>query len=92
MSFNASKAVLMVALLLLIQFIVKIIYRLTYHPLAGFPGPKIAAITYLYEYYYDLLIGDGPGGRYYIRINELHEKHGNEVVKYDSVNADKVQS
>ena len=92
MSFSTSNAILAIALLLLVQFVFKIIYRLTYHPLATFPGPKIAAITYLYEYYYDLLHGKGPGGRYHIRIDKLHEKYGKEAVKYDLVNSLKVRS
>jgi hypothetical protein len=35
-----------------LSFIVLAIYRVTFHPLAGFPGPFLAKISPLYEYYY----------------------------------------
>ncbi|KAJ4292534.1 hypothetical protein N0V90_009197 [Kalmusia sp. IMI 367209] len=50
-------------------------YRAYFDPLSKFPGPKIAAATQLYEFYYDFLAG-GPGGRYTWRIKEMHDKYG----------------
>ncbi|KAI5917026.1 putative cytochrome P450 [Camillea tinctor] len=49
-----------------------IIYRLYFHPLASFPGPKLASVTTLYEFYYD---GIKPG-KYMFKIKELHDKYG----------------
>ncbi|KAF2166545.1 hypothetical protein M409DRAFT_66571 [Zasmidium cellare ATCC 36951] len=49
-----------------------IIYRLTLHPLAKFPGPKIAACTQLYEFYHDVL----RSGQYQFLINNLHDQYG----------------
>jgi len=50
------------------------VYRLYLSPIAKFPGPKLAALTYWYEFYYDV-IKDG-GGKYTRKIEELHEIYG----------------
>ena len=47
-------------------------YRLTFHPLAGFPGPKLAASSLLYEYYYDGICW----GRFWVKLQELHKQYG----------------
>lgn len=47
-------------------------YRMFLHPLASFPGPKLAIATYWYEWYYDLVLG----GQYTFKLKELHEKYG----------------
>lgn len=46
--------------------------RAYFSPLSGFPGPKLAAITYLYEFYYDWWLG----GQYIFEIERLHKKYG----------------
>ncbi|KAI9667579.1 MAG: hypothetical protein M1821_000395 [Bathelium mastoideum] len=56
---------------------VVIIYRLYFHPLARFPGPKLAAATYLYAQYYDLWLG----GQYVFKLKELHDRYG-PVVRF----------
>jgi hypothetical protein len=43
-----------------------------FHPLAKFPGPKIAASSYLYEAYYDWWCV----GRYGKVIARMHELYG----------------
>ena len=48
------------------------IYRLYWSPIAKFPGPKLAAVTYLYELYYDIV----KRGKYTFKIEELHAKYG----------------
>jgi hypothetical protein len=49
------------------------IYRITLHPLAHIPGPKLAGMTFWYEFYYDVYPN---GGQYLWQINRLHEKYG----------------
>lgn len=48
------------------------VYRLCFSPLARFPGPKLAALTLWYEFYYDVI----KRGRYTWKIAELHERYG----------------
>ncbi|KAI4247340.1 MAG: hypothetical protein L6R42_009660 [Xanthoria sp. 1 TBL-2021] len=57
---------------LILYPIILTVYRLAFHPLSGFPGPKLAAATRLYEAYYDVL----KGGKYIFKINELHKTYG----------------
>ncbi|GKZ49379.1 hypothetical protein AbraIFM66951_001785 [Aspergillus brasiliensis] len=48
------------------------IYRLHLHPLRSFPGPRLAALTFWYEFYYDVILG----GQYVFQIRRLHERYG----------------
>ena len=58
--------------LLLVAKILHVIYRFTFHPLAKFPGPKLAAATNLFGAYYDLI----EGGNYVKHLPEWHDKYG----------------
>ncbi|GKU07521.1 cytochrome p450 [Fusarium langsethiae] len=49
-----------------------VVYRLFFHPLAGFPGPKLAAATLWYETYYDVWLK----GKYVFEIKDMHKKYG----------------
>lgn len=42
------------------------------HPLSRFPGPKLAAMTILYEGWYDLI----KVGRYTWEIQKMHDQYG----------------
>jgi hypothetical protein len=47
-------------------------YRLRIHPLAHIPGPKLAAVSWWYEFYFDVI----QQGRYVFKIQELHKRYG----------------
>ena len=49
-----------------------VIYRLYFSPLAKIPGPKLAALTTWYEFYYDVI----QPGQYVFKIKQLHGKYG----------------
>ena len=48
------------------------IYRLFFHPLSGIPGPKLAAISWNYERYFDVY----QGAQFWRQIGELHKQYG----------------
>ncbi|CAG8959842.1 hypothetical protein HYFRA_00001751 [Hymenoscyphus fraxineus] len=50
------------------------IYRLYFHPLAKYPGPRLAALTGWTEAYYELFHGDG--GQFIFVYAKWHEKYG----------------
>lgn len=58
-------------------------YRLYLSPLAKFPGPKLAALTLWYEFYYDVV----KGGKYTWKIGELHEQYGESLnrIRYQAL-------
>ncbi|KAG7058520.1 Cytochrome p450 [Colletotrichum scovillei] len=46
--------------------------RLYFSPISHVPGPRLAALTQLYEFYYDIVLG----GQYTFKIIELHRRYG----------------
>lgn len=46
--------------------------RLFSSPIAHIPGPKLAALTFWFEFYYDVV----QKGRYEWKIKQLHEQYG----------------
>jgi hypothetical protein len=55
--------------------LVMVIYRLHFHPLNRFPGPRLAAATSLYEIYFSAW---GPGV-FEHEINEMHRQYGKQA-------------
>jgi hypothetical protein len=59
-------------MLVLIVFTTRRVYSVYFGPLAKFPGPKLAAATLWFEFYYDVILK----GQYTFKIKELHQKYG----------------
>ncbi|KAF3482546.1 benzoate 4-monooxygenase cytochrome P450 [Arthroderma uncinatum] len=53
-------------------FVIQTIYRLYFHPLSKFPGPKLAAIGRYYEFYFSVI----KGGMYIWEVQRMHEEYG----------------
>lgn len=49
-----------------------VIYRLYLSPIAQFPGRKLAALTFWYEFYFDVI----KRGSYVWKIQEMHDIYG----------------
>ncbi len=72
MDFIASTRLAFFAGGLLIYLVGLAVYRLYLSPLAKFPGPKLAALTLWFEFYYDVV----QRGRYTWKIAEMHKRYG----------------
>lgn len=69
---HLEQAVLLCCVVFVLYATSLAIYRLYLHPLAGIPGPKLAALTRYYEAYFDVC----KGGVYTFKISELHKEYG----------------
>ncbi|PGH11994.1 hypothetical protein AJ80_06892 [Polytolypa hystricis UAMH7299] len=69
------RLVLLVPLAWILYALGLVIYRLFFHPLRHFPGPKLAAATYYYETYHDWFKGPYKGMNEY-NVRELHRQYG----------------
>lgn len=64
------------ALLILSLYLASLaIYRLYLSPVAKFPGPKLAALSLWYEFYYDVI----GRGQYCFEIDKLHDLYGTNI-------------
>ncbi|KAJ2903702.1 Cytochrome p450 [Zalerion maritima] len=68
----SSHGYLAVCVALLVYWSQLAVRRLFLSPIAHIPGPKLAAMTQLYESYYDIWLG----GQYTLRILEMHKQYG----------------
>ena len=71
---SVQNLILLFLVLGLLYFVLTAIYNVTLHPLAGFPGPKLAAATVLYELYFEIF--HGLGAQYYKEYQRMHEVYG----------------
>lgn len=67
-----TETAIAIILLQLGWLIYGVIYRLFLSPLAKIPGPKLAALTSWYEFYYDVI----KPGKYVWKIKDLHTEYG----------------
>lgn len=67
-----------VVLLSLSWILVTAVQRLWFSPLAKVPGPKLAALSTLYEFYYDCICT----GKYVFEIQKMHHKYGKRCILY----------
>lgn len=58
-----------------------VFYRLYLHPLARFPGPKIAAVTSWYEAYFEIVLK----GQYSRQISKLHDQYGMLIARLSNL-------
>ena len=63
--------------LLILQYGLKIVYRLWLSPLARFPGPRIAGMTSLYEFYFDYF----RQATYCFEIERMHKTYGRQILR-----------
>lgn len=64
------------------------VYRLYFSPLSNFPGPKLAALTGLYEFYYDYWLD----GKYIFEIKKMHGTYGESTPRLSGTDQDSSQS
>lgn len=64
------------AFAIIIYFFTIVAYRLYFSPVSSFPGPRLAAITFWYELYYDVLLK----GQYTWKIEQLHRQYGKPYI------------
>ncbi|KAL9622283.1 MAG: hypothetical protein Q9160_003294 [Pyrenula sp. 1 TL-2023] len=61
-----------IGILLLIATLAGTLRRLYFHPLSHIPGPKLAALSWWYEFYFDGI----KQGRFVLHIQDLHKQYG----------------
>lgn len=71
-SHSFASSALLIAVLSLLYTVWLAFSRLYLSPIAKFPGPKLAAVTLWYQFYYDVF----HKGQYTWEIERMHEKYG----------------
>jgi hypothetical protein len=69
---TAWRLACVIAALYSIYILGLVVYRLTFHPLAKFPGPLLCRGSYLPQAYYEAILQ----GKFIHEIPKYHEKYG----------------
>lgn len=72
---TARSAVALVGVWMLFKLLQALYNVSPFHPLSCIPGPKLAAATYLPEFYYDVV----KFGCYTKEIKKMHERYGGQA-------------
>lgn len=71
-----SLALIVTAAAAILTYIVGLAFnRLYFSPLSKIPGPKLAALTHWYEFYYDWWLQ----GKYVFEIERMHREYGKSL-------------
>lgn len=71
-SVSATEALVWVLVLIVLYNLALVTFRVYLSPLSKFPGPKLAAATLWYEFYYDVV----RQGKFAWEIKRMHEIYG----------------
>lgn len=71
-------------LALLAYYLWRIVYNIFLHPLANFPGPWWAGVSYLPEIYFDVI----KGGQYFKEVEKMHTRYGTSGYLFRRLPAD----
>jgi hypothetical protein len=74
---SIAEGIGLVAAAIIVYNIALIVYWLYFHPLAKFPGPKLTAVSYWYEFYWDVF----HHGQFMYRIGDMHKQYGEQPVR-----------
>ncbi|KAK4466005.1 benzoate 4-monooxygenase [Cladorrhinum samala] len=70
--FLSGSAMLLLAGIVLSGTVITGVRRIWFSPLSKFPGPKLAALTLWYEFYFDFI----KKGSFHWKIQDMHRKYG----------------
>lgn len=68
----ATSVALAAGIVVFATVVYTIVYRIYLSPLARFPGPKLAAVSKAYQFYFDVV----KAGKLPFELVRLHERYG----------------
>ena len=74
------EALAIVSMFLCLRACVIVIWRLYFHPLAKFPGPKLAAASRLYEFWYQGI----REFEFQTQVKAMHKSYGESLASTDT--------